>query len=125
MIALMILIHLIILLTIGVGVGYWILVTANNNEGRLKTIGEYLGFILIAIVILFAILGAFYSMKFADSDYMQNMMQQQIQKHDKEENESVQNDEKNQMIDNNKSEESEEKQEDIQGNENKSNNGSE
>lgn len=111
MIAMMIFIHLVILLTIGFGVGYWLLITANKHEGRLKTIGEFLGFVLIAMVILSAILGLFYSMKISDSDYMPGVGQQKTKMLDKEENEDIQKDEKNPMMDNEKSEENEEMQE--------------
>lgn len=106
MIAMMIFIHLIILLTIGFGVGYWLLITANKHEGRLKTIGESLGFVLIALIILYAILGFFYSIKISDSDYMPGVGQQKTQMLNNEEKE-----EKNPMMDNEKSEENEEMQE--------------
>lgn len=114
MIAMMIFIHLIILLTIGFGVGYWLLITANKHEGRLKTIGESLGFVLIVLVILYSILGFFYSINIKDTDYMPGMGQQKTQMLDNEqneENENIQNDEKNQMIDDEKNEGNEEMQE--------------
>lgn len=114
MIAMMILIHLIILLVIGFGVGYWLLITANKHEGRLKTIGESLGFVLIALVILYSILGFFYSINIKDTDYMQGVGQQKTQMSDKEENEeneNIQKDEKSPIMDNEKSEENEEMQE--------------
>lgn len=111
MIAMMIFIHLIVLLTIGFGVGYWLLITANKHEGRLKTLGESLGFVIIALVILSAILGFFYSTNIKDSDYMPGVGQQKTQmlnNEDKEENEEIQKDEKNPMMDNEKSEEMQE-----------------
>lgn len=114
MIAMMIFIHLIILLTIGFGVGYWLLITANKHEGRLKTIGESLGYVLLVTVILYVILGFFYSMKISDSDYMPGIGQQKSPMEYKEENEEqegIQKNEKNPMMDNEKSEENEETQE--------------
>lgn len=120
MIAMMIFIHLIILLTIGFGVGYWLLITANKHEGRLKTIGESLGFALIALVIIYAVLGFFYSIKISDSDYMQGIRQQKMQMLDKEENEEyLQKNEKYPMMDNEKRGENEEMQEESQENESK------
>lgn len=117
MIAMMIFIHLIMLLIIGFGVGYWLLVTANKHEGRLKTLGEMLGTILIAIVILYSILGFFYSMKIKDTDFMPGIGQQKTQMSNKEENqeneknEEIQSDKKNPIMDNGKNEENEEMQE--------------
>lgn len=115
MTAMMIFIHLIILLTIGFGVGYWILINANKHEGRLKTIGESLGFTLIALVILSAVFGSFSSMKINDSDYMPNMKQENMQKLYREENE---NNETNPMINNESSQENGRMQESSKENEN-------
>ena len=112
MIAMMIFVHLLILLTIGFGVGYWLLITANTHEGRLKTIGEYLGFALIGLVILSAILGFLYSISIKDSDYMPGVGQQKTQMLNNEENE------KNPMMDNEKSEDNGETQDASQENEN-------
>lgn len=111
MISMMIFIHLIMLLIIGFGVGYWLLVTANKHEGRLKTLGESLGFVLIALVIIYSILGFFYSIKIKDTNFMPGVGQQTTQMSDKEENENIQKDEKSPMMDNEKSEENEEMQE--------------
>lgn len=111
MVAMMIFIHLIILLTLGFGVGYWILITANKHEGRLKTIGESLGFALIALVILYAVLGFFYSMKIDDSDYMPSMRKESMQKLYRKQNDNIQNNEPRPMMDNEKSEKNQEKQE--------------
>lgn len=119
MIAMMIFIHLIMLLIIGFGVGYWLLVTANKHEGRLKSLGEVLGTILIAIVILYSMLGFFYSMKIKDTDFMPGIGQQKTQMSDNEKNEEMQNDEKNSIMDNGKNEENEEMQEGSKEDENK------
>lgn len=51
----------IILLVIGLGVGYLILIKANTHEGKLKTIGEALGWTLIALTGFLAICNFFYS----------------------------------------------------------------
>jgi len=122
MIVMMIFIHLIILLAIGFGVGYWLLITANRHEGRLKTIGEYLGFILIAMVIIYSILGFFYSITIKDNNYMPSVGQQKTQmlnNEDNEKNGNIQQDENNPMMDNEKSEDNGEAQEEPQENENK------
>lgn len=112
----MIFLHLVILLTVGFGVGYWLLITASNYDGRLKTIGESLGFTLIALVILSAVFGFFSSMKIDDSDYMPCMKQENMQKSDREQNDNLQNNETKPMMDN---ESSEGTQEESQENENK------
>ena len=112
MIAMMIFVHLLILLTIGFGVGYWLLITASKYEGRLKTIGESLGFALIALVIASAVLGFLYSINIKDSDYMPGVGQQKTQMLNNEENE------KNPMMDNEKSEDNGETQDASQENEN-------
>lgn len=103
MIGMMIFLHLVILLTIGFGVGYWLLITANKHEGRLKTIGESLGYVLLVLVILSSIFGFFASMKIDDSDYMPSMRQGDMQKLYREENE---NNETNPMMNNESSQES-------------------
>lgn len=118
MIAMMIFIHLIILLTIGFGVGYWLLITASKYEGRLKTIGESLGFALIALVILSAVFGFFSSIKIDDSDYMPNIRQENMQKLYREENGNLQNNETRPMMNNESSEQNGEMQEEPQENEN-------
>lgn len=120
MIAMMIFIHLIILLTIGFGVGYWILITSNRHEGRLKNIGESLGFTLIALVLLSVVFGFFYSMKIDDSDYMPNMRPKDMQKLYREENENLQNNETRPMMNNESGEENEEIQENPKEEENNS-----
>jgi len=118
MIAMMIFIHLIILLTIGFGVGYWLLITASKYEGRLKTIGESLGFTLIILVILSAVFGFFSSMKIDDSDYMPSMKQENMQKLYREQNDNIQNPEQRPMMNNEKSEENGETRGESQENEN-------
>lgn len=114
MISMMIFIHLIILLTIGFGVGYWLLVTASKYEGRLRTIGESLGFALIALVIFSAVLGFFYSMKIDESDYMPCMRQENMQKLYREHDDNLQNNENRPMMNNESPEEKGEMQEELQ-----------
>lgn len=116
MIAMMIFMHLIIVLTLGFGVGYWLLITASKYEGRLKTIGESLGFALIAMVILSAISGFFYSIKISDSDYIPNLRQQKMQMLEREQNESFQNNQTRPMINNETSDENGEMQDESQEN---------
>jgi len=119
MVAMMIFIHLIILLTFGFGVGYWLLITASKYEGRLKTIGESLGFTLITLVILAGLFGFFSSMRIDESDYMPRMRQENMQKLYREQNESLQNNETRPMMNNQRSEENVEMQEEYQENVNK------
>lgn len=59
----------IILLGVGFGVGYWLLITAKTHEDRLKPIGETLGLVLIGLSILLAIFNFFYSMKIVSLDF--------------------------------------------------------
>lgn len=51
----------IILLVIGLGVGYLFLIKANSQDSRLKNIGEILGWIIIAVTIFLTICNFFYS----------------------------------------------------------------
>lgn len=51
----------IILLVIGLGVGYLFLVKASTQDSRLKNIGEIIGWTLIAATIFLAICNFFYS----------------------------------------------------------------
>ncbi len=97
------------LLAIGFGIGYWLLVTANKHEGNLKTIGEYLGVTLIALVILSAVLGFFYSIKIADGDYLPNIKEQNVQilDNDKDKQEDIKKNEDNPLINNETTEEKE------------------
>lgn len=80
----------ILLLGIGFGVGYWLLITANTQEDNLKIVGKTLGWILIAMAIILAIFSSYYSMKIGDESYMQGgysvqgIMKQQMQNHDDE-----------------------------------------
>lgn len=61
----------IVLLVIGLGVGYLILIKANTHEGNLKTVGEALGWALIGLTIFLAICNFFYSITILNN-YTQN-----------------------------------------------------
>lgn len=61
----------IILLAIGFGVGYWLLMIASEQEGTLKIIGQTLGGILIVMALISAMFGSYYSMNIARRSYMQ------------------------------------------------------
>lgn len=61
----------IILLGIGFGVGYWLLITANNQQGIMRTIGQALGGILIVMAMILAIFSCYYSMKISNRGYME------------------------------------------------------
>lgn len=58
----------VILLAVGFGIGYLLLIKANTHEAKLKTIGEALAWVLIAMTVLLAICNFFYSIT-AASDY--------------------------------------------------------
>lgn len=82
----------IILLAIGFGVGYWLILNANQQEGSIKTIGQTLGGILIVMAMILAIFSCYYSMKIANKGYMQGgcPMMQQLQEKPMMNNENAQ-----------------------------------
>lgn len=57
----------IILLIIGFGAGYLLLITAKGQEYKLKNIGEALGWALIALTIFLSIVNFVYSIKIANN----------------------------------------------------------
>lgn len=61
----------IILLAIGFGVGYWLIITANTQEGTIKTLGQALGGVLIIMAMILEIFSGYYSMKVANGGYME------------------------------------------------------
>jgi len=61
----------IILLAVGFGIGYFLLIIANNQQGTMKTIGQTLGGILIVMAMILAIFSCYYSMKISSKGYMQ------------------------------------------------------
>lgn len=61
----------IVLLAVGFGVGYWLIITANTQQGTIKTFGQALGGVLIVMAIILEIFSAYYSMKISNRDYMQ------------------------------------------------------
>lgn len=73
-----------IFLAVGLGVGYWLLVTANTQEDKLKNIGNVLGTLLITVVILLSIISCYYSIKFAEEDYTPVGCEKNMQKMDNE-----------------------------------------
>lgn len=61
----------IILLAVGFGVGYWLIITADKQQDTLKTFGQALGGALIVMSIILEIFSAYYSMKISNRGYMQ------------------------------------------------------
>lgn len=61
----------IILLAVGFGVGYWLIITANSQQGTIKTFGQALGGILIVMALILEIFSAYYSMKMSNRGFMQ------------------------------------------------------
>ena len=62
----------ILLLAIGFGVGYGLLILSNNQEGYMKTIGRALGGVLIIMAMVLALFSCYYSMKIGNRGYMQS-----------------------------------------------------
>lgn len=61
----------IILLAVGFGVGYWLIITANAQQETVKTFGQALGGVLIIMALILEIFSAYYSMKISNRGYMQ------------------------------------------------------
>lgn len=61
----------IILLAVGFGVGYGLIIIANNQQGTMKTVGQALGGVLIVMALVLEIFSAYYSMKISNRGYMQ------------------------------------------------------
>lgn len=61
----------IVLLAVGFGVGYWLIITANAQQGTIKTFGQALGGVLIIMALILEIFSAYYSMKISNRGYMQ------------------------------------------------------
>ena len=61
----------IILLAVGFGAGYWLIIAANSQEGTIKTFGQALGGVLIIMAMILEIFSAYYSMKISNSGYME------------------------------------------------------
>lgn len=61
----------IVILVVGIAVGYWLLITANVQESRLKTIGEVLGWFVIVATVILLISNFVYSMNVANKYNMQ------------------------------------------------------
>lgn len=74
----------IVILVVGLAVGYWLLITANFQESRLKTTGEFLGWFVIIATVILLIANFVYSMNVANKYNMQkycpiNKIQQPVQ----------------------------------------------
>lgn len=61
----------VILLAVGFGVGYWLIITANTQQDTIKTFGQALGGVLIIMALILEIFSAYYSMKISNRGYMQ------------------------------------------------------
>lgn len=61
----------IILLALGFGVGYWLIITANNQQGAIKTFGQVLGGVLIVTALILGVVSLYYSIKISNRGYMQ------------------------------------------------------
>lgn len=60
-----------ILFVIGFGVGFWLLITAIEQEPKwLKISGSIFGWILIVMAIIISLFSCYYSIKFARTGYM-------------------------------------------------------
>lgn len=91
----------IILLAVGFGVGYLLLIAANGQQNTMKTIGQTLGGILIVMAIILAIFSCYYAMKIANKGYMQGGCP--VQKIMQQENESQRQNEDDEGLQNNSS----------------------
>jgi hypothetical protein len=61
----------VILLAVGFGVGYWLIITSYSQQGTLKTLGQALGGVLIIMALILELFSAYYSMKISNRGYMQ------------------------------------------------------
>lgn len=61
----------IIIVGIGFGIGYWLLITSKEQERAFELIGQALGAILIVLALFLAIFGSYYSMAIVNRIYMQ------------------------------------------------------
>lgn len=84
----------IILLAVGFGIGYWLIITANSQQGTIKTLGQALGGVLIIMSLILEIFSAYYSMKIANRGYMQGGCPiQKIMQNQNEEQKNIEDDE--------------------------------
>lgn len=96
MILLMHFIFQIILLSIGFGVGYSLLLKANKQEGGLNIVGKILGWILILMTLITSSFCSYYSIKMFKTGHMHfgcpmhGTMQQQNQDEQEETQEELQ-----------------------------------
>lgn len=57
------------LLALGFGIGYWLLLLANKEQGGLKTVGQVLGWILILVSIFASLISSYSTIKLARTIY--------------------------------------------------------
>lgn len=69
------------LLAIGFGVGYWLLLVANGQEGTLKTVGQTLGWVLIIMSVFTSLVSSIASVSIADDGFMPCPMERMMQEH--------------------------------------------
>ena len=61
----------ILLLAAGFAGGYWLIISANSQQGTIKTLGQALGGVLIVMAIILEVFSAYYSIKISNRGYMQ------------------------------------------------------
>lgn len=59
----------IVLLAFGFGIGYWLLLLANKEQGVLKTVGQALGWVLILVSIFVSLISSYSTIKVANTIY--------------------------------------------------------
>jgi len=79
MMILMYFILLTIFLVVGFGASYWLFIEANKQEGGLKIFGKILGWLLIIMTLLVALLNFYYSVKMVKSGYIKEEIQESLQ----------------------------------------------
>ena len=62
----------ILILAVGFGAGYWLIITANSQEGTIKNFGQALGGVLIVMALILEIFSCYYAMQIGNRDYMQS-----------------------------------------------------
>lgn len=62
----------IIPLSIGFGVSYWVFITADKLDNRLRSIGMNLGWTLLTLTLISLLFSFFYSINLTNKDYMRD-----------------------------------------------------
>lgn len=70
---------LIILLSVGFGVSYWLLIEADKQDDTLGIIGKVLGWILIVITLIVASVNIYYSAKMIKNFYVKEEIREEMQ----------------------------------------------